>query len=41
MNKEITFIRTSLSKKEKIEEIYKKAISLDEIIDPIFNSLKK
>lgn len=41
MNKEIASIRASLAKKENIEEIYKKATSLDEIINPIFNSLKK
>ncbi|MFK7780253.1 MAG: hypothetical protein QM490_03810 [Candidatus Gracilibacteria bacterium] len=40
MNKEILSIKKALAKKEKIDELYKRAMKLDEIIDPIFKSLK-
>lgn len=41
MNKEIMSIKKELVKKEKLDELYKKALALNEIIDPIFKSLKK
>ena len=36
LNKEIVNIRKDLSTWKGIEEVYKKAVKLDEIIDPIF-----
>ena len=38
---EVVSIKKWLSTNEKIEELYKRAIKIDEIIDPIFKSLKK
>jgi hypothetical protein len=34
-------MRKDLSKKDNYEELYKKSIKLDLVIDPIFKSLQK
>lgn len=41
MNKEMMEIKKDLVSKNKLEEVYKRAMSVNEIIDPIFKNLKK
>ncbi len=41
LNSEVDTIRKWLSKKDKLEELYKKTIKIDDIIEPIFKNLKK
>lgn len=41
LGKEILSIRKELVKKEKLEELYINVLKIDEIIDPIFQSVKK
>jgi hypothetical protein len=41
MNKEMTAIKKELINKNKLEDLYKRAMNMNEIIEPIFNNLKK
>lgn len=41
LSKELNLMRKELSKKENLEELFKKAIKYDELINPIYTSLKQ
>lgn len=41
MNKEMMTIKKELANKDKLEELYKRAMNVNEVIDPIFKNLKK
>lgn len=41
LSKDVLGMRKELAKKEKLEDVYNRAVQLDVLIDPIFKSLKK